>query len=130
MKAVNYLHNCGICHRDLKLENVLFKEKDTFEPKLIDFGLSTEFGDSRPLKSILGTPLYLAPEVLKAKYDHRCDIWSLGIMMYFLLCGDAPFVGRNLKEILKKIQTEQVSFKGESWGSVSQSAQSLISSLL
>lgn len=46
-KAVNYLHNCGICHRDLKLENILFKDSNTKEPKLIDFGLSTDFGGSR-----------------------------------------------------------------------------------
>lgn len=63
-KSVNYLHKYGICHRDLKLQNILFKDDQFNEPKLIDFGLSTEFKDNENLKSILGTPLYVAPEVL------------------------------------------------------------------
>ena len=62
-QAVNYLHSIGICHRDLKLENIMFKDKSFKTVKIIDFGLSCKTSVNEPLKSLLGTPLYLAPEV-------------------------------------------------------------------
>ena len=74
--AMEYLHNKGICHRDLKPENFLFasKHKDA-ELKVIDFGLSRKFEPNaeKKLTSVVGTPLYVAPEVLEQNYDERCD---------------------------------------------------------
>mmetsp|Transcript_22989 Transcript_22989/g.19952 ORF Transcript_22989/g.19952 Transcript_22989/m.19952 type:complete len:132 (-) Transcript_22989:1318-1713(-) len=96
--AVKYLHSIGIMHRDLKLENFLFKSKyPDSEIKLIDFGLSTIFSETenKKFESMLGTPMYAAPEVIRGFYDQKCDVWSLGVMMYILLSGNPPFDGDN-----------------------------------
>jgi len=74
--AIHYLHKLDICHRDIKPENFMFKDKSKdSEIKVIDFGLSRKFepNSNKTLDSIVGTPLYVAPEVLKQEYDYRCD---------------------------------------------------------
>ena len=73
--AVSYLHSIHICHRDLKPENFLFTNKsEDAEIKIIDFGLSTKFRDSEIIQHIVGTPFFIAPEVLAGKYGVECDI--------------------------------------------------------
>ena len=94
--AVTHLHEKKITHRDLKPENLLFASNDhESEIKLIDFGLARSFGGSgnNSLTSIVGTPHYVAPEVLSGKYDYRCDYWSLGVILYILLSSIPPFDG-------------------------------------
>lgn len=85
------MHYNSICHRDLKLDNIIFgSEKNNFI-NIIDFGLSrdTMEGD---MKSYLGTPYYVAPEILKKKpYNKQCDIWSLGVCMFKIMTGEYPF---------------------------------------
>ena len=96
--AVFYIHQKGIVHRDIKPENIMFSEKDIYsEPKLIDFGLANKYDTShvKRLKTFVGTPLYLPPEVIYGDYDEKCDIWSLGVLLYSLLCGYPPFYGKN-----------------------------------
>jgi len=95
LQAVNYLHLKRIVHRDLKPENLMLVAEDGYEIKLIDFGLSRTFSPDKKMYSRLGTPFYIAPEVLKKKYDQRCDIWSIGVILYILLSGRPPFVGKN-----------------------------------
>lgn len=78
-----------IVHRDIKPENILF---DTKQPnsniKVIDFGASTKFSEQEKLTKRIGTPFYVAPEILTKKpYDEKCDVWSLGVILYILLCG-------------------------------------------
>lgn len=83
----------------------MFSEKDIYsEPKLIDFGLANKYDvthlkywlrNFRKLKTFVGTPLYLPPEIIDGEYDEKCDIWSLGVLIYSLLCGYPPFYGRN-----------------------------------
>ena len=100
LSAIKHLHQLAICHRDLKPENFLFADNSPHaEIKLIDFGLSKRFGtfNSNKLSTIVGTPYYIAPEVLKGSYDKSCDIWSLGIILYIFLCGYPPFEGDNSK---------------------------------
>ena len=85
------MHSNGICHRDLKLENILFKSKSKSLVKIIDFGLSKENIDEK-MKSYIGTPYYVAPEVLESKgYDKKCDLWSLGVCLFKCLTGEYPY---------------------------------------
>ena len=87
---MEYLHNINICHRDLKLENILFVQA-TNTVKIIDFGLSKLQCDIMDTK--LGTPYYVAPEVIIGSYTMKCDIWSVGVITYMLLSGEPPFNG-------------------------------------
>lgn len=107
LSAVKHLHDHGICHRDLKPENFLFLDKsEDAEIKIIDFGLSKKFDHAEmmsEMKTIVGTPFYVAPEVLSGNYNKQCDVWSLGIILYILLCGYPPFDGDNNKEIFRAI---------------------------
>ena len=92
--AIKYLHHEGIAHRDLKLENFLFEESGMQNPlKLIDFGLSKHFVPRESMHQVVGSAYYTAPEVLNGDYDHRCDVWSLGVISYMLLTGAPPFNG-------------------------------------
>lgn len=129
-QAINHLHNQGISHRDLKPENILYTSKEpNAEIKLADFGLSSKFGEDK-MHSIVGTCYYIAPEVLRREYGPKCDIWSLGVIMYQLLCGKTPFVGKNIFEIFDNIKRSKFSFQGNLWDSVSGEAKDLIRKLL
>ena len=74
----------------------------------------------------MGTPYYVAPEVLKGDYDNSCDIWSLGIILYILLCGYPPFEGDNNKEIFKNVLNQQLKFDPQDWKDISEEAIDLI----
>merc|ERR1712004_852134 len=91
--AVKFLHDRNIAHRDLKPENLLFSNKGKKATlKLTDFGFAKEAKNRDTLKTPCYTPYYVAPEVLGSKkYDLSCDIWSLGVIIYILLCGFPPF---------------------------------------
>ena len=102
LSAIKHLHDKNICHRDLKPENILFETKSKeAQIKLIDFGLSKYFtpkgcGDNMNLmKTKIGTPYYMAPEVLEGAYDETCDMWSIGVITYCILCGYPPFNADN-----------------------------------
>ena len=105
--AVNFLHKIGIMHRDLKPGNILMcsKESSDLRIKLSDFGFSS-FYDTQ--KTMLGTPLYMAPEIFKKKkYTNKVDIWSIGVITYKLLTGKSPFVGvSKFDELQKLIKTQ------------------------
>jgi len=121
--AVNHIHNCGVIHRDIKPENFLLEG----DLKLTDFGLSAV---AKEMSEVVGSPYYIAPEVLKGKYDKKCDLWSLGVMLYIMLCGQFPFYGDTNKEVFKKVLKGRVQFKEKPWKSVSSNAKSLIRKLL
>jgi calcium-dependent protein kinase len=109
--ATRYLHDHNIVHRDLKLENVLFTGKDNdSELKLCDFGLSDHFKTGRHMHSTLGTPYYIAPEVLKGNYDQKCDCWSIGLIAYMLLSGSPPFPGTSNQEIMDSVKLGKFDF--------------------
>jgi calcium-dependent protein kinase len=93
--AVKYLHSASVLHRDLKPENLLIVKNNSFEIKVIDFGLSRTFEPNKNMYSRMGTPFYIAPEVLKKKYNEKCDVWACGVILYILLSGNPPFNGKN-----------------------------------
>jgi calcium-dependent protein kinase len=78
------------------------------------------------MHTIVGTPLYVAPEVLKGDYTLECDVWSLGVLMYIMLCGYPPFDGDSNKEIFRAIMTNNLEFDPADWSQVSNSAKELI----
>ena len=88
MSAINYCHKNGIVHRDLKPENLLLLNKNKDSPiKVIDFGMSKRFDNEKYMNEKVGTAYYISPEVLKGKYDEKCDIWSAGVILYIIICG-------------------------------------------
>lgn len=110
VEAVKYLHSNHITHRDLKLENILITSN--MEVKLTDFGLSKlGLSDHEMMQTRCGTPMYVSPEILRGdKYDHRVDLWSLGVVLYILLHCSYPFMADSLNEIYAKIEEEELEF--------------------
>nr|CAD1818605.1 unnamed protein product [Ananas comosus var. bracteatus] len=92
VEVVQVCHKHGVMHRDLKPENFLFASKKENSPlKAIDFGLSVFFKPGERFTEIVGSPYYMAPEVLKRDYGPEVDVWSAGVILYILLCGVPPF---------------------------------------
>ncbi len=92
---IAYAHSKGIMHRDLKPENILLSSKEPdAQVRVIDFGTSEFCEEGQRLFQKFGTPYYVAPEVLHRDYCKAADIWSLGVIMYILLCGYPPFGGK------------------------------------
>ncbi len=121
--AITYCHSKQITHRDIKPENILFKSNESNnEIKLIDFGLSKKFNRKEKMHTILGTPYYIAPEVLKGEYDCKCDVWSIGAITYMMLCGSPVFNGSSNNEIFKKILNDPVTFPKEKFDKISDDA--------
>jgi calcium-dependent protein kinase len=131
LSALNHLHAKKIVHRDLKPENIVFIETTTSEIliKLIDFGTSiylrTDF-----LTQELGTIYYIAPEVFKNYYNEKADIWSIGIILYTMLCGHPPFRGNREDDIKKKILIGKVEYPQKDFDKVSPEALAFVSELL
>jgi serine/threonine protein kinase len=95
IKAIAACHEKNICHRDLKLENLLIDKLDK-KVKLIDFGLAEKFDPDGGIKGYFGTLEYLAPEVAikRGAYNEKCDMWSLGVIMYAMLTKKFPFTNK------------------------------------
>ena len=103
--VVNYCHKMKIIHRDLKPENILINKNDNgfVKIKICDFGTSLCFKRGEIQDKVVGSIYYIAPEVLKKKYNSKCDLWSCGVIMYILLTAVPPFGGSNNKTIINKI---------------------------
>lgn len=117
LSAINYCHKQKVCHRDLKPENVLLDSGDKSTIKLIDFGTSQVFENEEKMELVLGTAYYIAPEVLAGKYDEKCDIWSIGVILYILLSGEPPFFGNNDAEIIQKVKKGRYYYNKPIWKS-------------
>jgi len=131
VSAVAYLHSNGIAHRDLKPENLLSAGDEEDEiVKIADFGFSKNFGEEKLMTSC-GSPGYVAPEVLTSEsYDNGVDMWSVGVIIYILLCGYPPFYADNAPALFKKIMDVKYDFDDPSWEDVSEDAKNLIRHLL
>lgn len=132
LMAVNYIHQIGIVHRDLKPENFLFgQSKSPEDLKLVDFGLSNKFSNKfQKLHSTVGTPYYIAPEVLKGNYDSKCDMWSIGVILFLMLSGEIPFYAENVNEVFKKIELGAYHMKRSSWSGINEETRHLVTRLL
>lgn len=144
--ALAYMHKKRIAHRDLKPENIMYKSATTdSEPALTDFGFAKKAqpieedvpqGGAAPppgaLKTRLGSPNYVAPEILTSKtgYDTAVDIWSVGVILYILLCGYFPFFHESERELYRQIKSGKYDMPDEEWRHVSNNAKDLVRKML
>ena len=133
-----YLHDNKILHRDIKLENIMIsqKEKDyetgeeLFWVKIIDFGTAKIFEKNKKEKDVVGSSYYIAPEVLQQNYNEKCDTWSVGVILYMMLVGRAPFDGKDDEEIILKINSADYNSKEPKLMKHSPEVRDLVSKLL
>ncbi|KAH7529164.1 calcium-dependent protein kinase 10-like [Ziziphus jujuba] len=130
-EVVRMCHANGVMHRDLKPENFLYANRKEHSPlKAIDFGLSVFFKPGERFSEIVGSPYYMAPEVLKRNYGPEVDIWSAGVILYILLCGVPPFWAETEQGVALAILRGVIDFKREPWPQISDSAKSLVRKML
>lgn len=152
-RGLKYLHDSKITHRDIKPDNILLVSNDNDSlVKISDFGLSKIIAEA-DMKTVCGTQLYVAPEVLKNKgvYNNKVDIWSLGCLLFAMLSGSVPFCGKVLiinriirlhqlfwfhldayapPDLITQIKNAKYSFSSRVWKNVSNSAKNLIDKML
>ena len=126
LETVAYIHSQGFIHRDIKPENVLLARlDDNCDFKLADFGLSTNA--TGPLQEKCGSPGYVAPEMLRrGSYGPKADVFSCGVLLYFLLSGEFPFQGQCADEILSKNRECRISFHAQQWTGISRQGVELV----
>lgn len=131
MQVVLYCHEKGVVHRDLKPENILLATKASSSPiKLADFGLATYIKPGQSLHGTVGSPFYIAPEVLSGGYNQSADIWSTGVILYILLSGMPPFWGKTKSRIFDAVRIADLRFPSSPWDGISASAKALIKGML
>ncbi|KAG5583559.1 hypothetical protein H5410_054186 [Solanum commersonii] len=131
VEVIQMCHKHGVMHRDLKPENFLFENKKETAPlKAIDFGLSVFFKPGERFNEIVGSPYYMAPEVLKRDYGPEVDVWSAGVILYILLCGVPPFWAETEQGVAQAIIRSAVNFKRDPWPKVSDNAKDLVKKML
>jgi calcium-dependent protein kinase len=129
MQGLNYMHQQSVTHRDMKPENILLVSEDpkNFSIKIADLGFAQKFDRKTGLDLVLGTPLYMAPELVRhERYSEKVDVWSLGCIVFQLLSGKTPFDARNLDRINENICYKTVTFKDKYWKNVSAYAKDFI----
>ena len=133
LKAITYCHRNQIIHRDIKPENIMITKREKngcLQVKLIDFGTAKIFERGVAENRYVGSSYYMAPEVLKRKYDEKCDLWSIGVIFYILLTGRPPFDGNDDEEILKNVEKGVYDKTSYPFPSLSNLAKDLINKLL
>ena len=130
--GVKYLHRYGIVHRDLKPDNIMITQQNDYGViKIMDFGLSKIVSTQEKMVDGYGTLSYVAPEVLlRTPYNKEVDIWSMGVILYYMLCGHLPFKGNKEVIIAEKIVNDDLEFDEEEWEVRSKKVRELISSCL
>lgn len=134
LDALAYLHSKGVVHRDLKPENLLFANESAESPiKIADFGLAKMASAEKAavMNTTCGTPGYVAPEVLTGRgYDKGVDVWSLGVILYILLCGFPPFYNENQAALFEQIKRGSYDFPEPYWSKVSDNAKDLVRKMM
>lgn len=133
LDAIIYCHSLGIVHRDIKPENLLFSTRQLNSAiiKVSDFGLSRHVDENSLASTTCGTPGYVAPEILEQKpYNQTCDYFSIGVVLFTMLCGEAPFFEEDRFELFEKIKQCEYNFNAPAWLNVSDDAKDFIRKLL
>jgi calcium-dependent protein kinase len=131
LSAISHCHEKGIIHRDLKPENIFLVENgNEIVIKIGDFGSACVIKNTASVKGFFGSSYYFAPEVLEGDYDCKSDIWSIGIIMYIILTGKAPYEGRSNKQILHEIKKHPFQLTFENSSPLSPSSSDLLSKFL
>ncbi|KAG6537307.1 calcium-dependent protein kinase 10-like isoform X2 [Zingiber officinale] len=129
--VVEACHSMGVMHRDLKPENFLFvNQMEDSTLKTIDFGLSVFFQPGEIFTDVVGSPYYVAPEVLNKSYGPESDVWSAGIIIYILLTGVPPFWAESEQDIFKEVLYGKLNLTSDPWPSISESAKDLLRKIL
>ncbi|KAH7835312.1 hypothetical protein Vadar_024944 [Vaccinium darrowii] len=129
--VVEACHSLGVMHRDLKPENFLLVNKDDdFSLKAIDFGLSVFFKPGQVFTDVVGSPYYVAPEVLLKHYGPEADVWTAGVILYILLSGVPPFWAETQQGIFDAVLKGHIDFASDPWPLISDSAKDLIQKML
>ncbi|XP_051209461.1 calcium-dependent protein kinase 26 [Lolium perenne] len=139
--VVEACHSLGVMHRDLKPENFLLKDKDddngsngggdgSINLKAIDFGLSVFFKPGQIFSDVVGSPYYVAPEVLCKHYGPEADVWTAGVIVYILLSGVPPFWAETQQGIFDAVLKGSIDFESDPWPTISDSAKDLIRKML
>ncbi len=132
LSAITYCHAHNVIHRDLKPENILIESvsDSRMNVKIIDFGTAIVCPPDKKIRGGLGTVYYMAPEVIRGKCTAKCDVWSLGVIMYVMLCGVPPFNGKSDDEILATVMAGKFKFHSDIWKVVTPEAKDLITKML
>ncbi|WOL06780.1 hypothetical protein Cni_G15514 [Canna indica] len=131
VKIIHTCHSMGVMHRDLKPENFLLLNKNQDAPlKATDFGLSVFFKQGEVFRDVVGSAYYIAPEVLKRKYGPEADIWSIGVILYILLCGVPPFWAESERGIFNAILRGDIDLVSDPWPSISSGAKDVVKKML
>ncbi|CAN1305037.1 Calcium-dependent protein kinase 4 [Linum perenne] len=129
--VVEACHSLGVMHRDLKPENFLLVNKDDdFSLKAIDFGLSVFFKPGQIFTDVVGSPYYVAPEVLLKHYGPAADVWTAGVILYILLSGVPPFWAETQQGIFDAVLKGHIDFDSDPWPLISDSGKDLIRRML
>ncbi|XP_052179880.1 phosphoenolpyruvate carboxylase kinase 1 [Diospyros lotus] len=132
ISALAHCHRVGVAHRDIKPDNILFDSGGKL--KLADFGSAEWFfcaGERRPMRGIVGTPYYVAPEVLAGRdYSEKVDVWSAGVILYILLAGVPPFYGETPVETFEAVMRGNLRFPTKIFRSVSPEAKDLLRKMI
>jgi len=131
LEAVAICHRKNVAHCDMKPKNLLLLGDDDTSIKLADFGFATRVYAPNSLTKQCGTPFFVAPEILlRNPYDEQSDMWSVGVIIYLLLSGTLPFIGRSQRELFKAIVKGEYEMEEENWQGVSEDGVNLVKALL
>ncbi|OMJ79907.1 hypothetical protein SteCoe_19937 [Stentor coeruleus] len=129
LQTLSYMHSMGIVHRDIKPENIMMMNDNSFQLKIIDFGLACDAGYG--LSQKCGSPGCVAPEILRGEiYGSKADLFSAGVLMYIILTGKSPFSGRDTKEVLNKNKKCLISFSNNIFSKLTTETVELLKTLL
>jgi serine/threonine protein kinase len=132
LKGLEYMHEKRVAHRDLKPENLLLMNDDEASIKLADFGFAKRVRNPQGLRTLCGTPGYLAPEILERfpAYDTACDLWSVGVILFLLLGGYLPFEDDDEDIVFERTRNGEYDFHPAYWRNISTCAKTMVTKLL